>query len=127
MIAFLGPIVEAIGVAEIGYFGIKLIGAAECSSLPAMQAKILAVAGGFAFAFANADDRVITVGAGLHAIMSRLTNRECLVRSIDLEVIISAEPAYGDADGSRRKLNLNRLVVEIQKRKTSIGRHTDHG
>jgi hypothetical protein len=90
MIASLGPGVEAIGIAEIGHFGIELIGAAKRSALPAVQAKILAVAGGFAFAFANADDRVITVGAGLHAIMSRLTNRECLVRSIDLEVIIPA-------------------------------------
>ena len=127
MIAVVGPIVEGIRIVEVGHFGIELIGAAECSSLPAVQAKILAVAGGFALTFANADDRVITVGAGLHAIMSRLNNRECLVRGVDLEVIISAEPAYGDADGSRRKLNLNRLVVEIQKRKTSIGRHTDHG
>jgi len=90
MIAFVRPIVKGIGIVEIGHFGIELIGAAERSALPAVQAKILAVAGGFAFAFANADDRVITVGAGLDAIMSRLTNRECLVRSIDLEVIIPA-------------------------------------
>jgi hypothetical protein len=115
MIAFAGPSVEGIGITEIGDSGIKLIGAAECSSLPAVQRKVLAVAGGVTFAFANADDRIVPVGTCFYAIVPRLINCECLVGGIDLKVVIPAEPAHSDANCARRELNLNRLVVKIQK------------
>src|SRR5580704_1627170 len=127
MIAGIGPGVEFVGAVSRLDIGIELIGSAERASLAASQVKGLTTAVGFAFAVADADDRGVSVGTGLDAIMPRLESRKRLIGGIDLEVIAVAQPAHRNVDRAGGELDLNCIVIEVQERETGIGSQSNHG
>ncbi len=126
-IAIVAPAVEIVRIANINHVDVQGVGSGESSSLPFVDGKRLAVAGGLAFAQPNAYDRVVSVRARLDAIVSGPENRERLVGRVDLKVLVIRQPANVDADRSRRKLNLSCVVIQVQERETGVGRQTNHG
>jgi len=127
VIAAVGPGIEFVEPADLDHLGIQRVRPAECASLPAPQRIGLTIAGRLAFAFTNVYDRVASVFTRLHAIMSGLENRKCLVGRINLEVIVVTESAHRNVDGTGRKLDLNRIVIQVQEREPGIGRQSNHG
>ena len=120
VIAILGPGIEVIeGVNRLDIGG-KRIGPAECASLPGAQVVGLAIAGGLAFAHADAHHCVAAVRTRLHAIAARLHDRERLVRRIDLEGVVLVEPAYRNIDRAGSQLDLNRIVIQVQERDAAV-------
>ncbi len=105
--------------------GVKAVGAGESGALSGMHGEGLASTSGFAFALADGDGGVVAVGTGLDAIVSCAENRECLVGGIHFEGIVVAEAAHGDVDGAGTELDLHRVVIEVQERKSSIRCETD--
>src|ERR1700733_14801697 len=125
MVAVVSPVIEIVGRINVLDVGVELVGSAEGAALTGVQVESLAVTRGLAGAFAHADDGVTPVRAGLHAIVTGLKDRKCLVGSIDFEVIAVVHPAHGDVESAGAELNLNRIVVEIQEREASIGAQRD--
>ncbi len=127
VVATFGPGIEFVGAVKRLDVGIERVRSAERAGLSAAQIVALARANGLALARADADHRVAAIGTRLHAIVTGLGDRERLVRRIDLKVIVLAQPAHRDVDRARRKLDLNRIVVEVQEGEASIGCQADHG
>ena len=126
VVASFRPTIERIGLADLFDIGIERIGAAESAGLSAVQRIGLPVAGGLAFAFADGNDGVAAIFAGINAVVAGLSDRKCQVRGIDLEIIAVVEPAHGEADGARSKLNLYGVVIEIEKRESRIWGKANH-
>ena len=111
MIAILGPVIERIhAINRLDIRG-KRIRSAERSSLARAQIETLACTRGLAFAHADAHHRIAPVFARFYAIAAGLHDRKGLVRSVDLEVVVLAQPADGNVDHAGTKLDLNRVVV----------------
>ena len=120
VIAILGPVIERIESVNWLDIGGKRVRSAECTSLPRAQIEALAAAGGLAFAHADAYHGVAPVRTRLHAIAARLQDRERLVRRIGLEVIVLAKSAHRNIDRARTKLDLNRIVIQVQERDAAV-------
>ena len=91
-----------------------------------MQRIRLAVARRLASAFAYADDRVGAVFTCLHPIASWLGNRKRQIRCIDLDDIVPVQPAHTKVDRTRCKLDLNRIVIQVQEREACIRVQANH-
>ena len=120
MVAIIGPRVEWIRIPNIFHIGIQRIGTVERPDLPAVQRVSLSVASRLPRALAQADHRVGSVIAGLHAITTRLRHRECKIRSIHFKIVIFIQAAHPKIDRARRQLDLYSVVIQIQKRETGI-------
>ena len=118
--ALISPVVELIRLADVVDFRVQCLGAAEGTLLSSMQRKRLSVAGGFTLTFAHADYCVGAIFAGLQPIAPRLVDRKSLVGCVDLEDIVTVQPAYPDIQCSRCQLDLHGAIIQVKKRHASI-------
>ena len=92
-----------------------------------MQRIGLAVAGGLAFALAQADDRRAAIFTGVQPVASGLVNRERQVGSIHLVGVVLVEAAHTNVDRARRKLHLHGMVIQVQERNAGVFAQANHG
>ncbi len=115
LISAMTPVIEVVRVIDLLHIDVERVGPAECGSLPALQFVSLTAPGGLGGAIADADHGVASVGAGLDAIVPGLEDGKRLVGRVDLEVVIFADPPHRNIDRARGQLDLNRVVIQIQK------------
>ena len=127
VIAGFGPSIKVVRTVKLFHIGVKLIGTAECGALAAAEFIALASARGFAIAFANADDGVVSIGADFNAIMTGLEDGEGLVGCVDLEIVVFMQAAHGDIDCAGGELKLHGIVVEIDEGEAGHGAEADDG
>jgi hypothetical protein len=119
-VAAIGPAVEGVGIAKGFNVGVKRISAAEGGLLSGVEVVGLPAASRLAIAVAQGDDGVCAVGAGIDAIASGLSDGEGEVGRIDFEIVVGIELAYPNVDCSRRKLDLDGVIIEIEERDTGV-------
>src|SRR5258708_6319404 len=124
-VAFVGPALQIVIVAHSFDIGIQLVRAAEDASLVGMHSKRLPTAGDFAFAIANDDYRCVAGFIHIDSINASTLNRESQVGSIDLEIFVTIQMPHANAQRAFGQLQLNGVVIEIQKRKTSVAAETN--
>ncbi len=90
-----------------------------------MHSKRLPTAGNFAFAIANDNYRGVAGFIHVDSVNARTQDRESQVGSIDLEIFVTIQMPHADAQRALGDLQLNGVVVEVQKRKTSAGSKTN--
>jgi hypothetical protein len=120
VVALISPVVELILLPNVVDFRVQSIGAAESALLSGVHREGFAVAGGLTLTFAHADYCVAAVFAGLEPIAPRLINRKSLVGSVDLEDIVTGQPAYSNIQRSGCELDLHGAIIQVKKRHASI-------
>ena len=125
-VSAIGPIVELIRIAKLIHLGVQIVRPTERAARSGLQRIALPIPGRFALAFSNRDHGVGAVCARLHPITARLVDRERQIRRVDFENIVLVQFPHANVDRARRKLDLNRVIIQIQKREAGIGIQTNH-
>lgn len=120
-LALSAPVVEIVGSTDLIHFGVERRSSVQCETLAGMHRVALPVARGLALTLADRDDGVVAIFRGVDAITSRLERRERLVGCIDFENVVAIQIPEANVEAAGTKLNLNRAVIEIEKRESSVG------
>ena len=92
-----------------------------------MQSVALSVAGGFALSFTNGDDGGVSVFGCIDTVAARLKDGKGLIGGVDFENVVAIEIPNANVNRAGAELDLNRAVVQIEKREASVRREIDHG
>ncbi len=119
-VTFVGPALQIVVATHTLDIGVQLIGAAKYPGLVGVHAIGLPATGDFSFSIAN--DNYGGVARFIHVDSVNARTRGCKsqIRCINLENFAATETPQTNSHRSFRQLQLRGVVVQIQKRKTSV-------
>jgi hypothetical protein len=127
LVAFFAPVVEIVAVTPVNLIDIgrEDICTGQRGSLSALDRVGTVGATRFAFPISHSHDRAAPIFARLQTIVPGLQNRKRLIGRIHFEDFVSLKASHADAQRTSRELNLNRAIIEVQKRETGVAVQTD--
>ena len=126
MIALLTPAFEpVISTVDVLHVGVKLGGSGESVEFAGMNGIVKSTARHFAFTAPVFNHRCVAILDYADAVDARTQNVEGQIRSINFKILILTQPLHADSHRTDSKLNLNRLIHQVQKRHTGVLRKID--
>jgi hypothetical protein len=127
LVAFFAPVVEIVAVTPVNLIDIgrEDICTGQRSSLFGLDRICTTRSARLSFSISHSHDRAGSVFTGLQTIVPGLQNRKRLIGRIHFEDFVSLKASHADAQRTSRELNLNRAIIEVQKRETGVAVQTD--
>jgi hypothetical protein len=123
----IAPAIEIIGPANLVHFSIQRRRPAEREALPGVHGVALPISGRLALSFTDGHHGVVSIFGRVDAVTPGLVDCERLVGRIDFKDIVAIQIPHSHAQAACAELNLDRAIVEIEKRKTGVGREVESG